>query len=86
LTIAFKNLIDNACKFSDEEVLIEFLIMQKIIKVSIEDKGIGIPHDELDSICSPFKRASNVKFKAGLVSDCHWFQGFLNFIMLYLLS
>ncbi len=65
LTIAFKNLIDNACKFSDEEVLIEFLIMQKIIKVSIEDKGIGIPHDELDSICSPFKRASNVKFKAG---------------------
>ena len=65
LTIAFKNLIDNACKFSNEDVIIEFLIMDKFIKVVISDKGIGIPSNELDNIYKPFKRASNVKFKGG---------------------
>lgn len=65
LTIAFKNLIDNACKFSNKEVIIEFLIMDKFIKVIISDKGIGIPSNELGNIYEPFKRASNVKFKGG---------------------
>ncbi len=37
----------------------------KYIKIVISDKGIGIPSEELDSIYLPFKRASNVKFKAG---------------------
>jgi len=65
LTIAFKNLIDNACKFSNKDVTIEFLIMDKHIKIIISDKGIGIPSNELNSIFKPFKRASNVKFKGG---------------------
>jgi signal transduction histidine kinase len=65
LIIAFKNLIDNACKFSENEVYVEFEIQGKYIKIVISDKGIGIPSEELDSIYLPFKRASNVKFKAG---------------------
>jgi two-component system, OmpR family, sensor histidine kinase ArlS len=65
LTIAFKNLIDNACKFSDDDVQIEFFIMDKYIRIFIEDKGIGIPSDELDSIYLPFKRASNARFIGG---------------------
>ena len=65
LTIAFMNLTDNACKFSNEDVTIEFLIMENHIKIIISDKGIGIPSNELDSIYLPFKRASNVKFKGG---------------------
>ena len=65
LTIAFNNLIENACKFSDEDVTIEFLIMDKIIKITITDSGIGIPSEEFDSIFKPFKRASNVRFKGG---------------------
>jgi signal transduction histidine kinase len=65
LTIAFKNLIDNACKFSENEVFIEFEILEKSIKMIISDKGVGIPSEELDSIYLPFKRASNVKFKSG---------------------
>jgi signal transduction histidine kinase len=65
LTIAFKNLIDNACKFSDDDVNIEFFIMAKYIKIVISDKGIGIPSNELENIYMPFKRASNVKFKGG---------------------
>jgi signal transduction histidine kinase len=65
LTIAVKNLIENACKFSDNDVIIDFELSDKFIKVTISDKGIGIPSNELDSIYKPFKRASNVKFKGG---------------------
>ncbi len=65
LIIAFKNLIDNACKFSDEDVIVEFMIQDKFIKVTISDKGIGIPSNEIDSIYQPFNRASNVWFKSG---------------------
>jgi signal transduction histidine kinase len=65
LTIAFINILENACKFSNDDVSIEFVIQEKHIKVVITDKGIGIPEDELNSIYLPFKRASNVKFKSG---------------------
>jgi signal transduction histidine kinase len=65
LVIAFKNLLDNACKFSENDVYVEFEILGKNIKITISDKGIGIPSEELDSIYLPFKRASNVKFKGG---------------------
>jgi signal transduction histidine kinase len=65
LVIAFKNLVDNACKFSDDDVIIEFLIKDRFIKVIISDKGIGIPSNEIDSIYKPFNRASNVRFKSG---------------------
>jgi signal transduction histidine kinase len=65
LTIAFNNLIDNACKFSNDDVNIEFLIAEKFITINISDKGIGIPSAELNSIYMPFKRASNAKFKSG---------------------
>jgi signal transduction histidine kinase len=65
LTIAFMNLIDNACKFSQDDVIVEFSIMENLIKIVITDKGIGIPPDEVKSIYLPFKRASNAKFKGG---------------------
>jgi two-component system, OmpR family, sensor histidine kinase ArlS len=65
LTIALKNLIDNACKFSNDDVIIDITITGGSVKIVISDKGIGIPSNELDSIYLPFKRASNVKFKGG---------------------
>jgi signal transduction histidine kinase len=65
LEIAFKNLLDNACKFSTDDVNIEFIIIDKYIDIVISDKGIGIPSKELESIYKPFKRASNVKFIGG---------------------
>jgi two-component system, OmpR family, sensor histidine kinase ArlS len=65
LTIGFKNLIDNACKFSNDEVIIELILTETILKIIISDRGIGIPSNELGSIYLPFKRASNVKFKGG---------------------
>lgn len=65
LNIALKNLIDNACKFSSKNVIIELLLFETEIKVFISDQGIGIPTIDRDNIFKPFSRASNVKFKSG---------------------
>jgi signal transduction histidine kinase len=65
LTIAFENLLDNACKFSNDDVIIEFVITDIYINIIIIDYGIGIPANELESISRPFKRGSNVKFIGG---------------------
>lgn len=65
LEIVFKNLIENACKFSNDDVTIEFIILDKHLKIGVSDKGIGIPDDEIENIYKPFKRASNVKFIGG---------------------
>ncbi|KAF0196080.1 MAG: histidine kinase [Bacteroidetes bacterium] len=65
LTIAFNNLLENACKFSEGEVITEFIIEERFIKIIISDDGIGIPSDQMIDIFTPFKRASNVKYKSG---------------------
>ncbi|MCU0461728.1 MAG: ATP-binding protein [Bacteroidales bacterium] len=65
LEIAFKNLLDNACKFSNNDVSVEFILSEWFIDIIIADKGIGIPTDEVKSIHKPFKRASNAKFIGG---------------------
>ncbi len=65
LAIAFENLLDNACKFSSEDVTIEFIISSETIDLIVSDSGIGIPPDDLDSIYNPFMRASNVKYIGG---------------------
>ena len=59
LKIALKNIIDNACKYSEKEVdLSLFQVEQKII-IEIKDQGIGIPQNELEHIFQSFYRASN---------------------------
>jgi signal transduction histidine kinase len=65
LKIAFKNLIANACKFSNGDVGIEFIITEKVINIIVSDSGIGIPPNEVDNIFKPFQRASNAKFIGG---------------------
>ncbi|HEX2920854.1 MAG TPA: HAMP domain-containing sensor histidine kinase [Bacteroidales bacterium] len=65
LEIAFINIIDNACKFSDHDVLIDFNICNSNVSVIIKDEGRGIPNDEIETIREPFKRASNAKFIGG---------------------
>lgn len=65
LAIAFKNLIDNACKFSNENVIVEFSFGGENINVVVTDNGIGIPESELRNIYKPFTRGSNVKFIGG---------------------
>ncbi len=65
LSIGLKNIIENACKFSNEDVNVELLIVDHHIRVIVSDSGIGIPPDEINSIYNPFTRASNAKFKSG---------------------
>ena len=65
LEIVFINLLDNACKFSTDEILTEISITDKDICVKISDKGIGIPVSEVEHIFKPFNRATNARLKSG---------------------
>ena len=65
LEIAFKNLIDNAIKFSKREVEVKVSKPGKGIVVHITDYGVGIPDAEIGNIFKPFNRATNVKFIGG---------------------
>jgi signal transduction histidine kinase len=65
LIIAFQNLLENACKFSNDDVMIEFEITDNFINIIIIDSGVGIPEDELNRIGKPFRRGANVKFIGG---------------------
>ncbi len=60
LFMAFFNIIENAVKFSKDRTANIRLYKEKgKLHVSVEDHGIGIPADQLDSISRPFYRAEN---------------------------
>ena len=60
LKTAVTNLIDNACKYSqDKSVNIKFEPGEKWIAMVFEDKGIGISEDDQQKIFEPFYRGTN---------------------------
>ncbi|MDD2191015.1 MAG: HAMP domain-containing sensor histidine kinase [Bacteroidales bacterium] len=59
LFIAIENIIDNACKYSDKQVVVETLINKHRFEAIIRDQGIGIPEDEKEKIFNTFYRAKN---------------------------
>lgn len=66
LKLAFVNLIENNCKFSEDNlssVRISFLDEQICIQFS--DAGIGIPPDEIEFIYKPFFRGENKSYTHG---------------------
>lgn len=66
LKLIFVNLIDNACKFSDNKpvkVIIDY--RKENVKLSFEDQGIGIAPEDLPNIFEPFYRAENAQNKKG---------------------
>lgn len=65
LEIALKNIIDNACKFSNDIVEVLISISSDFLLICVSDKGIGIPAKEIGNIFKPFKRAANVNFIPG---------------------
>ena len=66
LRILFLNLIDNACKFSDQhKVSIKIGYDSFFVTLRFLDNGIGIPKDELNLIFQPLYRASNTTGKGG---------------------
>jgi signal transduction histidine kinase len=66
LKVAFTNLIDNGCKFSDDRqstVAISFHAKNVILRFS--DTGIGISPEDIANIFSPFYRGANKKYAEG---------------------
>ncbi len=66
LSIAFKNLIDNACKFSDpKSVNVQLETDDKSIFITFSDNGIGIPEEDIENIFQPFYRGKNTHYIPG---------------------
>ncbi|MFH1936875.1 MAG: HAMP domain-containing sensor histidine kinase, partial [Bacteroidota bacterium] len=66
LRIAFLNLIENGCKYSENqrvEVILEH--RDSLIQFSFRDKGVGIPKEEQELVFEPFYRAKNVSHMQG---------------------
>ena len=60
LKTAFNNIVLNACKYSQHQPIdLSLKAAKNRVTVSIQDKGIGIPSEELKYIYDPFFRASN---------------------------
>lgn len=59
LETIFKNLLDNAIRFSpqDEEILVQASVKGDEVHVTVKDNGIGIPPDEVDNIFNEFYQA-----------------------------
>jgi signal transduction histidine kinase len=60
LKVAVSNLIDNACKYSNDNS-VEITIRQtgKMIELVFKDNGIGIPGEDIKKVFEPFYRSSN---------------------------
>ncbi len=66
LTVAFINLMDNACKFSDDRnANVQLKMESSKIIASVEDEGVGISDDDLQKVFIPFYRGKNKKTTEG---------------------
>ena len=66
LTTAIKNIVVNACKYSDDhQATLGLAVNGQVIRVWVRDKGRGIPKEELDHIFQPFYRVDESRGEAG---------------------
>ncbi|HMR42310.1 MAG TPA: HAMP domain-containing sensor histidine kinase [Saprospiraceae bacterium] len=62
LKTVFLNLMENACKFSDDKkVEIRLGFEKNEINIQFIDKGVGIPEGDLEKIFEPFYRSINAQ-------------------------
>ncbi|ARV14792.1 sensor histidine kinase [Polaribacter sp. SA4-12] len=55
----FMNLITNAIKYSDTDILVTTTVKDNIVSIGFIDKGIGIPKEDQKHLFSKFFRAKN---------------------------
>jgi signal transduction histidine kinase len=61
LETAFINIMDNACKFSENDTVeVTVVTDRKNIIIAFTDHGVGMPENYLTHVFEPFFRASNV--------------------------
>jgi two-component system sensor histidine kinase ArlS len=61
LLIAVKNIVENACKYSnDHNAVVALAVIGKMISIRIIDTGVGIPVKEFQNIFQPFYRVADV--------------------------
>lgn len=66
LFTAIKNIVSNACKYSDDhKAIIKLQAENEAITISITDKGMGIPEPELKYIFQPFYRVNTTSHQSG---------------------
>jgi two-component system sensor histidine kinase ArlS len=66
LKVAFANLFDNGCKFSEKhQSVVSTIFDNKKIILKFSDKGIGITEIDLKNIFTPFYRGENQKYGDG---------------------
>jgi signal transduction histidine kinase len=62
LKVAVSNIMENACRYSpDHTVNIRFGSTDNSVKMTFEDKGIGISEEDRGKIFEPFYRGTNAK-------------------------
>ena len=62
LRMVLNNIVENACKFStNKPVKIKISANENWVEIEVDDKGIGIPPQELKNIFEHFFRASNAR-------------------------
>ncbi len=66
LFTALKNIVANACKYSeDKQSFVTLSAQGGKIEVTVEDKGIGIAENELKRIFEPFYRSEDIRNTEG---------------------
>ncbi|WP_009035020.1 HAMP domain-containing sensor histidine kinase [Indibacter alkaliphilus] len=66
LTIAFRNIIENACKYSPDQACKSSISSGKHqVRITFKDGGVGIEEEELKEIFNPFFRGKNQNVSGG---------------------
>ena len=62
------NLLDNACRYSDERSAIDVRVLHagQHACITVRDHGIGVPEHARDSLFEPFTRVHSAEYRSGL--------------------